>query len=79
MSSNILLINPSVSEKSQSQKINAIVNITFPTSLGVLAGYVGASGVRTRIVDEQIHPIADKDLPDLIEGMNTLLVYIRLR
>ena len=71
MSSNILLINPSVSEKSQSQKINAIVNITFPTSLGVLAGYVGASGVRTRIVDEQIHPIADKDLPDLIEGMNT--------
>jgi len=71
MSYNLLLINPGISERSQNQKINAIVNITFPTSLGVLAGYVGASGISTRIVDEQIHPIADKDIPGLIEGMNT--------
>ena len=54
MSYNLPLINPGISERSQNQKNNAIVNITFPTSLGVLAGYVGASGISTRIVGESI-------------------------
>ena len=60
------LDNPAVSQKSQNRKINAIVNIGFPTSPGVLAGYVGASGFGTKILDAQVHRIADKDLPDLI-------------
>lgn len=58
MKTNVLLINPKISSSSQSKIINKLINITFPTSLGVLAGYLAKSGnVDTRIVDEQIHPI----------------------
>lgn len=70
MKTNILLINPKISEYSQNKRINAIINISFPTSLGVLAGYLKASGIEEiNIIDEQIHPIDDKDFAHLIGSL----------
>lgn len=70
MKSNVLLINPRISEKSQNKKINAVINITFPTSLGTLAAYLMASGVDSvEIIDEQIDPIADSDIVALIGSL----------
>ncbi|HAE43123.1 MAG TPA: hypothetical protein DCG34_09440 [Clostridiales bacterium] len=70
MRTNILLINPKINEKSQNKKINALVNITFPTSIGVLAGYLMASGIEhVEIIDEQIHPIESEDLQQIIMAL----------
>ncbi|MFQ5753058.1 MAG: B12-binding domain-containing radical SAM protein, partial [bacterium] len=67
MKSNILLINPKISNISQNRKVNAMVNITFPTSLGILASYLMSSGIENvNIIDEQIHPLDDGNLSDLI-------------
>ena len=67
MKSNVLLINPKISNTSQNRKVNAMVNITFPTSLGVLAGYLASSGIdNVNIVDEQIHPMDNSSLTDVI-------------
>lgn len=72
MGSNVLLINPKISEASQSKKINAMINITFPTSIGVLAGYLMAAGVgKVEIIDEQVHPIADEDVAMLLSSRDT--------
>lgn len=70
MKSHVLLINPKIGEASQSRKINAIINITFPTSIGVLAGYLmsdGATGVE--IVDEQINPLDDAGLEKVLSAL----------
>ncbi len=68
--SHVLLINPKISEASQSKKINAMINITFPTSIGVLAGYLMASGIdKVEIIDEQVHRIADEDVAPLLYSM----------
>lgn len=70
MKSNVLLINPKIGEASQNKKVNAMINITFPTSIGVLAGYLMASGIRkVDIIDEQIHPIENKDLEYLVNSL----------
>lgn len=70
MKSNILLINPQISESSQNRKVNAMVNITFPTSLGVLASYLISSKIENiDIVDEQIQPLNNNDLSDLITSL----------
>jgi len=67
---NVLLINPGVGEKSQSPRINAIVNNSFPTGLGVLAGCLLGDGLeQVDIVDEQVHPISDSDLPGLLNAL----------
>jgi anaerobic magnesium-protoporphyrin IX monomethyl ester cyclase len=63
----VLLINPKISEYSQNRKINALINISFPTSIGVLAGYLMASGIeRVHIIDEQLDPLSDEALHELI-------------
>jgi len=47
-----------------------MVNITFPTSIGVLSGYLIASDIKKiDIIDEQIHPIEDRALPYLINSL----------
>jgi radical SAM superfamily enzyme YgiQ (UPF0313 family) len=67
---NVLLINPRISEESQNRRINALINITFPTSLGVLAGYLTASGIHgVRIVDEQISPLDGNVLSETITSL----------
>ena len=69
---NIVLINPRISEESQSSKINAIVGITFPSSLGTLAGCLHASGFENvRIIDEQIDPLSDEQIVQLAASMDT--------
>lgn len=71
MGAHVLLINPKISEASQSRKINAMINITFPTSIGVLAGYLMASGMeKVEIIDEQIHPVADEAVEALLNSMD---------
>lgn len=70
MKSNILLINPKISNTSQNRKVNALVNITFPTSLGMLASYLMSSGIENvNIIDEQIHPLDNGNLSNLIMGL----------
>lgn len=70
MKANILLINPKISEYSQNKKINALINISFPTSIGVLAGYLMSSDIESvDIVDEQITPLDDKLLSDRINAL----------
>ncbi|MEW6602007.1 MAG: radical SAM protein, partial [Nitrospirota bacterium] len=70
METNVLLINPRISETSQNKKINAVINISFPTSLGILAGYLMASGVeKVEIIDEQIRPIDDSGLGGTINSL----------
>lgn len=71
MKPNVLLINSKVSEYSQNRRINALINISFPTSLGILAGYLMASGIeKVEIIDEQLYPIEDKDISDLINSFS---------
>ena len=64
MGSNILLVNPDINPESQSQIVNQMINKIFPTSLGVLAGYILDMGIvdTVRIIDEQIEFIEDKDI-----------------
>lgn len=67
MNNNVLLINPAVNPSSQRKIINSIINTTFPTSLGSLAGFLISKGIKPiRIIDEQLHFIEDKELPQLI-------------
>jgi anaerobic magnesium-protoporphyrin IX monomethyl ester cyclase len=67
MKANCLLINPKISEYSQNKKINALINISFPTSIGILAGYLMASGIAgVDIVDEQLDPLHDDVLPERV-------------
>ena len=67
MKANVLLINPKIGEASQNKRIKALVNITFPTSLGILAGFLIDSGVSPiEIIDEQIYTLDDRDLYKII-------------
>jgi len=66
----ILLINPAVSNASQNRRINAIVNNSFPTSLGVLAAWLMGNDVdRVEIIDEQVHPVGEADLPGILSAL----------
>ncbi|MCX5829572.1 MAG: radical SAM protein [Deltaproteobacteria bacterium] len=71
MSPNVLLINPSIGNASQNKRINRVVGITFPTSIGILAGCLMTSGIDVRILDEQIDPISESDFPRLISSMQS--------
>ncbi len=67
MQENVLLINPAVNPSSQRKIINSVINITFPTSLGSIAGFLISRGIEpVRIIDEQINFIQDKELLQLI-------------
>jgi len=67
----VYLLNPYIPNHSQNPKINSIVNITFPTSIGFVAAYLRQNGVdRVDILDEQLYPLSDKDLEALIKSMS---------
>ena len=65
----IILINPRINNESQNKKINNIVNITFPTSLGVLYSYLKKFNLKAEIIDEQIDPIDDQQLKKIIKKL----------
>lgn len=66
----ILLINPAINASSQNKIVNSVINTTFPTSLGAIAGYVTARGQRSvRIIDEQLDYITDAELPAVIRSL----------
>jgi anaerobic magnesium-protoporphyrin IX monomethyl ester cyclase len=63
----MLLINPSVHAESQSSAITPFIYNTFPTGLGVIAGYLRKyDGIEPRIFDEQIRPFTDVSLKQAI-------------
>ena len=71
MNPHVLLINPRLNPESQNTVINRMIGITFPSSLGILAGCLMSAGMKdVQIVDEQIDPIDDTALPGLIESMS---------
>jgi radical SAM superfamily enzyme YgiQ (UPF0313 family) len=83
MSNNILLINPAIHQASQNKVINAVINKTIPTSIGILAGYLRGAGIGPpRLVDEQIDFIKNEELekkilvlqPPRIIGMSVLTI-----
>ena len=55
MKNKVLLINPAINPSSQRKAINAIINTTFPASLGILAAFLMSKEAgRVRIIDEQL-------------------------
>jgi len=68
MKENVLLINPAVNPESQSKIVNQMINKIFPTSIGILSGYIMDRGVvdSVRIIDEQIELIEDKNIKQII-------------
>ncbi|MBT6228815.1 MAG: hypothetical protein HOI47_19410, partial [Candidatus Scalindua sp.] len=73
MGSNILLVNPDINPESQSQIVNQMINKIFPTSLGVLAGYILDMGIvdTVRIIDEQIEFIEDQEIEKIILSLDS--------
>ncbi len=71
MDPNILLINPAVNPKTQKRFISSIIRATFPFSLGHLAGYLlRDERSRVQIHDEQIHPLLDGQLGQVLALMS---------
>lgn len=69
----MLLINPVKREFDWA--IYRYISISIPVSLGVLAGYMKRWGVKNiRVVDESITPITEKNLRDLVQGLDQPLV-----
>src|SRR3989338_727150 len=67
MNPSVILINPSVNPELQNRIINAVINKTFPTNLGVLAGSLEARGIRgVNIIDEQLLFLDDDTLSKVI-------------
>ena len=68
MRENVVLINPAVNPASQSKIVNQLINKIFPTSIGILAGYIMDRGVvdSVRIIDEQIEFIEDQEIEKII-------------
>ena len=73
MSENILLINPAINPESQSTIVNQMINKIFPTSIGILAGYIMDRGVvdSVHIIDEQIEFIKDQDIEKIILSLDS--------
>jgi anaerobic magnesium-protoporphyrin IX monomethyl ester cyclase len=70
MKEKILLINPAINPSSQRKIINAIINTTFPTSLGVLAAFLEQKSFHpVRIIDEQLEFIEDDMLPGILNSL----------
>jgi anaerobic magnesium-protoporphyrin IX monomethyl ester cyclase len=70
MKEKILLINPAINPSSQRKIINAIINTTFPTSLGVLAAFLEQKGLGpARIIDEQLEFIDDEMLAGILNSL----------
>ena len=73
MRENVVLINPAVNPASQSKLVNQLINKIFPTSIGILAGYIMDRGVvdSVRIIDEQIEFIEDKDIEKIVLSLES--------
>jgi len=67
MNPGVLLINPAINPASQNKVITSVINKTFPTSIGVLAGYLMSKGIESvQILDEQIDIIDELKLREKI-------------
>ncbi len=60
--SHILLINPSIHAKSQSEKVNIIMSTSFPTSIAFLAGYLLKFNIDVDVYDERIQLLQAESL-----------------
>ncbi|MBT5094723.1 MAG: hypothetical protein HOM21_10790, partial [Halobacteriovoraceae bacterium] len=69
---NICLINPRVENRSQNKAVQAIMNLTFPTSLGILSSYIMKFGMYNfDIIDEQIDvfDLESDDIKKYVDSM----------
>ncbi|MEO5378863.1 MAG: cobalamin-dependent protein [Magnetococcus sp. DMHC-6] len=62
----ILLINPSIHAKTQSKRATAVMSLSFPTSIAVLAGYLLKYDFQPSLIDEQMEPLNDTTLQSLL-------------
>ena len=68
----VLLINPSISLKTQPKIFTDVIRASFPFSLGHLAGYLSnRDSFPLRIVDDQITHLGDEELKRLILEMDS--------
>lgn len=71
---NILLINPSLSDFSQSDLLSQIIIKTLPLGLGYLAGYLLEKGLRVKIIDEQIDFLDEERLQAELAAMDDRII-----
>ncbi|MBF0142620.1 MAG: B12-binding domain-containing radical SAM protein [Magnetococcales bacterium] len=64
--SHILLINPKVHSASQSARVNALMSVSFPTSIAYLAGYLLKFQIEVTVVDEYVHPLDFETLSGML-------------
>lgn len=83
MKPHILLVNPAINLKTQDRVVTDVIRISFPMSLGHLAGYLeGVGGHEVRLLDDQIIPLSDTQIeeqlsrlaPPKVIGFTTLTV-----
>jgi anaerobic magnesium-protoporphyrin IX monomethyl ester cyclase len=67
----VLLINPDIDPASQNERIKAVINITFPTSVGFLASFLLKHNISAQINDEQLHRIDDGKLSELVLSLDS--------
>ena len=68
----VLLINPSINIVTQPKIFTDVMRASFPFCLGHLAGYLLCKGpFPLRIVDDQISPLEDNNLKQLISEMDS--------
>lgn len=69
---NVLLINPTINPKTQKNILTDVIRISFPMSLGHLAGYLSHnSNINAEVYDDQITPLDYASLSNLINSMAT--------
>ena len=65
----VLLINPSISSKTQNPAVTEVIRCSFPMSLGHIAGYLEANGYPVRIHDEQLAPLGPEEIRRQLNGL----------
>jgi radical SAM superfamily enzyme YgiQ (UPF0313 family) len=75
MQPDVLLVNPSIDFRTQNRVLTDIIRISFPMSLGHLAGYLEARhGWPVRIHDEQLTPLDEAGVRQLLSTMRGVKV-----
>ncbi|MBF0291369.1 MAG: B12-binding domain-containing radical SAM protein [Nitrospinae bacterium] len=71
MKPKVLLLNPSINLKTQRKFVTDIIRVSFPFSLGYLAGYLLRNGdFPLAIHDDQVEDITDEKLDELLAAMD---------
>lgn len=67
MKTKVILVNPEIDHRTQHKALTDIIRISFPLSLGHLAGYLEREkDCDIHIIDEQLTPLDDEDIKQLV-------------